>query len=125
MEAKWYQIGDRMVAEWSQNDQITISLIFTEREIREVAPFVAPRHFQVVVLLYKGLLLSLPRFFFRTMICSVFCFFQCTVAFDIRFNLTPEKCIENSYECWVHYKIKKHQRGDPYKMSNINVVQSC
>ena len=20
---------------------------------------------------------------------------------------------------------KKHQRGDPYKMSNINVVQSC
>ena len=24
----------------------------------------------------------------------------------------------------VNCKIKKHQRGDPYKMSNINVVQS-
>ena len=22
-------------------------------------------------------------------------------------------------------KSKKHQRGDPYKMPNINVVQSC
>ena len=25
----------------------------------------------------------------------------------------------------VNCKIKKHQRGDQYKMSNINVVQSC
>ena len=29
------------------------------------------------------------------------------------------------FEILVDYKIKKHQRGDPYKMYNINVVQSC
>ena len=28
-------------------------------------------------------------------------------------------------EFLVGYKIKKHQRGDPYKLSNINVVPSC
>ena len=30
-----------------------------------------------------------------------------------------------SFEFLVDWKIKKHQRGEPYKMSNVNVVQSC
>ena len=109
---KWWQNGCKMVTEWpfpqfSHNGKWKILDIL----------FLSGTSVQVVVLFYNRLLLSLPSFFIRgmvmVMVMVVFCFFQCTVAFDIRFNFTPEKRIENSYECWVHYKIKKHQRGGP------------
>ena len=42
--AKRWQNSCRIVTEWSQNDQITISSIFTENEMKGFGPFVATRH---------------------------------------------------------------------------------
>ena len=44
MVTKCWQNGCRIVTEWSENDQITISSIFTENEMKGFGPFVATRH---------------------------------------------------------------------------------
>ena len=39
--------------------------------------------------------------------------------------LLPQFFVFWDRDILVDYKNKIHQKGDPYKMSNINVVQSC